>query len=218
MDNLALRVLNDSDARAYFAAAGLPIDSKLDQITNMAGFEYQPYVLTDPEMQPVRDWIETRGMQTYLGYLAARPWKTLWTPVEQARNLLNGSNLEYRAPHASVMPVSSLVARITALYYPHAPWVLWAGAFICLAGFILFGVRSSPPQREWWILFSLILSLYPLMLLVWHVNPLEVERHAANLGIQLRLAGGAAALLLLDRALSSEAFKRWLANTPEGSG
>jgi hypothetical protein len=214
LDNLAVRILKDADARAYFVAAGLPLDSNLEKITSMVGYEYQPYVFTDPGMEPVRDWIETKGMQTYLSYLAARPWKTLWTPVQRAGNLLNGSNLEYRAPHASIMPPSDLVQKITGLYYPHSPWILWAGALLCLAGFVLFGLKGSPPQREWWILASLVLSLYPLMLLVWHVNPLEMERHAAGLGIQLRLAGAVSALLLLDRALSSDAVSRWLKRSP----
>ena len=49
-----------------------------------------------------------------------------------------------------------------------------------------------------------------MMFIIWHGEPLEIERHAVQIGIQLRLAGWLALPLLIDAAIQWGTFRRWL--------
>ena len=59
-------------------------------------------------------------------------------------------------------------------------------------------------QPLWIVLAVLIVSVYPMMFLIWHAEPLEIERHAAQIGVQFRLAGWISLVLLLTEIL------RWI--------
>ena len=61
----------------------------------------------------------------------------------------------------------------------------------CLGAFLLLGLigaiaywRGQDAHPIWVLVSILIVSLYPLMFLVWHGNPLEIERHAAQIGVR----------------------------------
>jgi hypothetical protein len=145
----------------------------------------------------VRAWIQASGRATFLNYMLTHPSQTFLEPFRQASQLVNGSNLEYRYPRYVMQPVPEPVTLINDQFYPHQPWILWlTGALILIA--LLLDWRS--PERHtpaWWVLAAIALSLYPLMLVVWNGNPLEIERHAAQIGIQYRLGGLIALLLIL---------------------
>lgn len=215
VDTLTERLLLDTDSASYFTQAGLPVQATRTKLIGLLGPDYILQPGSGSADQAIIDWIDAKGMRAYTSYLLANPGKTLLEPIRQARALLNGSNLEYRALKFGEVPPDDLVARLTALYYTHNPVLLWTGAFLVMVGFYRYGLKERPRRREWWILAAFILSLYPLMLLVWHANPKEIERHAAQLGIQLRLAAGLAAVMWLDRLLSAPALAARL-KTPGG--
>ena len=62
----------------------------------------------------------------------------------------------------------------------------------------------------WLVLSALLLNLYPLMFMVWHGDPMEIPRHAVQIGIQFRLAGWIAVLLFLDHLFTGFRMRAWL--------
>ncbi len=198
-DNLALRVLPDPQARQYFAEAGLPVTPELMAITGMIGYEYHEYLDNDPNMAPVRAWIAAKGPATLIRYLITHPARTFFDPLWQAGPLLDGSNLEYRYPNHPKEPVPAAIAGWTDRFYPHGPLNLVLLGTLVAACLVLEWRDPAYHAGTLWIWAAIAVSLYPLMVLIWNGNPLEIERHAAQLGVQLRLAGLAAGALLLDR-------------------
>lgn len=81
--------------------------------------------------------------------------------------------------------------------YPR--WVGVLGAFLLLGlvGAIVYW-RSQDTNPIWLLVSIFMVSLYPLMFLVWHGNPLEIERHAAQIGVQVRLMGWLALVAAAD--------------------
>lgn len=197
-DHLARRILPDPEARAYFEAAGLPVDDNLMAITDMFGYEYHDLLDHDPSMAAARAWIHQSGRKTFFRYLLTHPAASLWRPIQETGALVNGSNLEYRYPKHPLQPAPNFIEQLTAQLYPHAPLILWLmPAFILLAAFLH---RSTGDQAHsvWWLALAILLTLYPMMFITWNGNPLEIERHAAQIGIQYRLSGWMSLLMLLD--------------------
>ncbi len=185
-DHLAARFLNDPEAVEFFAREGLPVSDRLMETRHMVGYVYQPIYMEDPAFQPVRDWVAARGKGAYLKYLLSNPWATAIEPLRNASKLVWGSNLEYRSPVGGVIPAPARLSSITALVYQRNPFVLSALFLAALAGIYIYRRDSNP---LWALLVLLLVSLYPMMFIVWHGEPLEVERHAVQLGIQFRLVG-----------------------------
>ncbi|MCE1255800.1 MAG: hypothetical protein LWX83_19895, partial [Anaerolineae bacterium] len=198
-DHLAMRILRDPEALTYFEDRGLPVTETLIKTTRMAGFEYQKLLIEAPEMQPVRDWVECCGKNTYAAYLMFNPAKTLWEPVQNYPRLLNGDNLEYRNPRYEVKPLPDHLAGFNMLFFNHQGWVLVVLIILELGGLLFYFFHQRQPL--WLVLSILIISIYPMMFLVWHAEPLEIERHAAQIGVQFRLAGWLSLFLWLSDGL-----------------
>jgi hypothetical protein len=209
-DHLAVRILPNPTATAYFANAGLPVTPQLRQITGMIGYEYHDLLINSPSMQPVRDWVNLKGKNVYIAYLLSRPLQTLLEPLQQFDRLANGSNLVYLYPRFLPLSIPERVTWITNLFYSHSA--------VSLAGLFLLGAAAcmlfwtGPLKRSGLALtiFALLISIYPMMFIIWHGEPLEIERHAVQIGIQWRLAGWLALPLLVDSALQWVTFRRWL--------
>lgn len=193
-DNLKVRIMPDPQARTFFINAGLPLTPRFLEIQALTQRQYQVAMFTEPVLQPVREWIEENGRATYLAYLLSRPLPTLFEPLRQAVHLLNGNNTEYRRP---IGPLSLRLALVDAIMYPR--WVGVLGAFLLLGlvGAIVYW-RSQDTNPIWLLVSIFMVSLYPLMFLVWHGNPLEIERHAAQIGVQVRLMGWLALVAAAD--------------------
>lgn len=186
-DHLAMRFLTDSEATRFFVNEGLPMSDLLMQTPSMSGVEYQRTFIESPEMQPVRDWVDRSSKGAYIRYLLSDPLRSLREPLDNAGKLLNGSSLEYRSPAYGVQPAPEKLVQIDALFFNHQPWLLALFGIAALAGIGAYLYRRENPA--WVVIAGLVLSLYPLMFLVWHAEPLEIERHAANIILQFRLAG-----------------------------
>jgi hypothetical protein len=202
-DHLALRILHDPDAQEFFAEAGLPVDQNLLQITEMAGFEYQEYLANDPEMGAVREWIDQSAVTTYLKYLLSQPFVSLLEPFRQLPSLLGGDNLEYHSPLNGVPTIPQRLIELTHRIYPRVSIIMWTFVGVSVLGVIWY-LFSGMQQSAWLVVGVLLVSLYPLLFIVWHGNPMEIERHAAQIGVQYRLMGWVAIALLLDHLALGE--------------
>jgi hypothetical protein len=83
---------------------------------------------------------------------------------------------------------------------------LLIGMVPCVVG-SAFWSRRGFGGSAWLILTILLVSVPLLAVLIWNANPLEIERHASQIGVQLRLSAWLAGIFLVDwllhRKLSS---------------
>lgn len=197
-DHLAVRFLKDPGATEFFVRNGMPMSDLLMKTTQMSGVEYQKTFIEAPEMQPVRDWVNQDSKMVYIRYLLSNPVKTFWEPWENAGKLINGSNLEYRSPAYGVAPAPEKLVQLNNLFFNHQTLVVLILVLAALWSVVDYLYWRKNPV--WVITAGLILSLYPFMFLIWHAEPLEIERHAAQLGIQLRFGGWLALAFWGERA------------------
>ena len=198
-DHLAYRILPDQEALDYFVAAGLPINENLLGIKHMIGHEFHNYLLTDPEMAAVREWISQSGMSTYIGYLLSHPIDSLIEPFRQLPSIFGGDNLEYHQPRYAVPTIPLWLITLTNRIYIRNLWVICILVGVAILGLLRYFFDENHQQSSWLVVAVLLISLYPMMFIVWHGNPIEIERHAAPVGIQLRLMAWMTVALLLDQ-------------------
>jgi hypothetical protein len=187
-DNLALRLLKDEQAIKYLDKMGLPIDDALMSVTTMTPPEYQKYFLNSDKMDEVRTWVNSTGKTIYLRYLISRPGFSLLKPIYESKKLINGSSVEYRRERQPSRPVAAVITRISNIFYPRSPLILGFMLVISIIG-ALHWLCGHEKTSVWVIIMALVVSIYPLMFIVWHGNPMEVERHAVQIAVQFRLAG-----------------------------
>lgn len=203
-DHLAYRILANDSARTFFAAHGLPISDSLSGIVKMEGFQYQEMIKNDPKMQQVKQWVDQSGKTTYFLYLLNDFGNSLIEPIRQIPDLLDGSTLGYHFPTYASRPFSKQIIEITDAFYFRWPVLEWLAGLTLLGGSIwwLFKGRANSP---WFVIMILTFSIYPLMFIVWHGEPMEIARHALQIGIQFRLAAWMACVFLID-AISLNIF------------
>ena len=205
-DHLAHRILPDQDALDFFVEAGLPLSEGLLGISDMPGHAFHDYLLNDPEMAAVRDWINADGVTTYIRYLLSRPIESLVEPFRHLPTILSGNNIEYHQPRYAVPTVPLALTQLTQRIYPRDLFLVFIFVAMALLGVIQYVLDKGSLQPGWIVVAGLLVSLYPMMFIIWHGNPIEVERHAASIGIQLRLMGWMMVVLFLDRLANGEFF------------
>ena len=197
-DNLARRIVSDPQGLAYFKAAGMPVNEKLLNTPNQATYEYTEVFMEDPDMQPLRDWVNVKGQSTYYRYIITHPAVSILAPIQNFSKILNGDNLEYRYPEYPYQPIPPFLSQLDNRIYPRQ----WLGLVFILGLVILGGwlylTKRDSAHPAWIIVLLLVLTIVPLLFIYWNGNPLEIERHVIQLGVQYRLAGWMALILLVD--------------------
>lgn len=200
-DQLDILLPTRPDYAEYILQADLPLADEVAQAERQFTPQYEPYFFDDPQKERlIAAWADENGRNTYVGYLLADPLSALTAPFQQIRPLVNGNNLEYGALRFTNQPIPRGVANLSAILYPRANWLLWLNLALLGGGTLWFLCSRRERSPGWLVVFAVLLSMYPLMFIVWHGNPLEIERHAAQIGVQFRLAGWLALILLAGEA------------------
>jgi hypothetical protein len=185
------RVLNDQAMERYFAARGF------DSTSNW----------------PAGSWVRDRARGVYAGYLVLHPGyalitplsgkqNTLWTTADNAASLIDPNVQTYNdnASHR-FLPLPRAAEKV---FFPRGIGLLCGLIVIVLAG-AGFVARRFGWERIWLVPLALLLTTYPHFLVVWHQSGIEVDRHALEASLLLRLAILLLAVFAVDRALSSRA-------------
>lgn len=158
---------------------------------------------------PVGTFVRNRSQGVYADYLFAHPGYTLFGPFhghqqalystsENAASLID-PNLSIYNDNAShrFLPLPSVLERI---FFPRGIAVVLAvlalvlvgsGAIAWLAGWSLL----------WLVPIGILVTTYPHFVVTWHESGVEVDRHAFEAALLLRLATFLLALLALDRVI-----------------
>jgi hypothetical protein len=183
------RVINTPSMERYFVAHGFPAH------TNW----------------PLGSWIRNHSRSTYLSYLLKHPGyalitplhgrqQTLWTTSSNAASLVDPNVAADNASHRFL----PLPGRAEKILFPRGVALVCALLMIVLAGAGLVARRFGW-ERLWLAPLALLLTTYPHFLVVWHQSGIEVDRHALEAALLLRIGLLLLALFAIDRALSSRA-------------
>lgn len=188
MNVIGKRILIDEQRIAFFQQHGMPVDDRLMRYRDQYAHNHGNGLDHDSKMLPFRTWMEHHGKQTYTAWLLSRPLHVIAEPWGKRDTMLRPPNGYYAEQSQIVFPQQ--LYDISAVLYPRprpVDTLLWQiGALMALV-LMLLGARQG---RLGWLVPAFVLALvYPMMMLVWHADALEVGRHSHLIGVQLRLAG-----------------------------
>jgi hypothetical protein len=174
------RVVTDADARAYFAARGMPTPV----VWNGKAFGL---------------WFETRGRATYQGWVLSRPeayveaWHWL-RPPDQADTIWQ-RYIEPKGPAPVQTPLSATAERLFELSAPPPVlWLLVCGAACAMAW------RASPRGRVLGLsLAALALGAYVQVFVAYHASAAEEIRHTLGGSLLFRMSFAIGLFVLLYR-------------------
>ena len=169
LDITGRRILASEEPRRYYAEHGMPVTPALLRQTGRywRAFEF------NPQLGRFRAWALENGQATYRSFLLTHPGYVLSRPWGEREQLFEPSLEVYRPPGARrVLPDPSFGALGVA-----------AAAALVLA------VLAARRRRRFWVVpLAALAATLPHALLVWHSEPLELERHAVPLVVLTALA------------------------------
>ncbi len=178
----------------FFSDRGLPRDA-ITREMYLGRAVFLSELAHGQEGNRVLEWIEQSGKSTYFQFLASRPVQSLGKPILRAGSMVNVDSSEYRLRVRADPAWAVLISRL-----------MFPTRIEFLVGFALAAcavpLKSKNRNRFaplWSIAFALIVLSYPLAIVIWHADTIELERHSYQLALQLRLA----AWLLLIGAMPS---------------
>jgi hypothetical protein len=165
----------------------------------------------DPNVNWAVDaWVRNRSQGVYADYLLSHPGYTLFGPFHGHQQALYSTsdnaaslidpNLSIYNDNAShrFLPLPSQLDRV---FFPRGiPLMLALLAIVLVAaGFVAWFLGWS---LVWLVPLGILLTTYPHFLVAWHESGVEVDRHAFEAALLVRLATALLALFALDRAVT----------------
>jgi len=189
MENIvSYRVLPDPSMRAFFVARGFDPNSNW----------------------PIGRWMSNRSETVYGAYLLEHPGHTLFQPFYGHQRALysSGSNAASLIdPNLSIYDDNAshrflaLPAGLDRILFPRGIAVVLALlAVLLMAGALIW--RFLGLTSAWLVPVGILATTYPHFIVTWQQSGVEVDRHALEAAMLLRLAGFILALLFADRVVT----------------
>lgn len=180
LDVTGRRVLVSDEPFRYYVDHGMPVSRAL---RSHAGAYWRAFVF-DPRLGAFRAWASRDGQATYRSFLVTHPGYLLSRPWGERRFLFSPTlRRVYRPPGAGTVGFR-----------------LGFRALV-LAGVVALALAAAgaPRARRVWVVpVAVLVSTLPHALLVWHSEPLELERHAVPLVVLTELGIVVLAVLALE--------------------
>jgi hypothetical protein len=172
---LTLRLLEERpDAQAHFDRHGMPLPG------NLAYFE----------------WLGEDGDRVYLQYLLSHPGYTLSAPFRDTTTWLAPENFRIGIAR-SVLP-----SPVEQLLYPRGAFQLWFWFVLVGLAAVLVALRLGAP-RTWVVPVAAGALAIPHGMIVWLGDAADVDRHAVQVAVEVRLALLLLAVLVADRLVAA---------------
>jgi hypothetical protein len=203
---LYLRLLREDRSTAILLESGMPQNNKADEFFEGRRRDFERMLAEDASGQPILDWMLQDGRRIYYQYLLMNPHYTFGKPIEDLDKLISPDSTEYRA---RLYEEPGWIEAVRRFLYPQSLTLVafWLVGLAIGTGWL--GFHKAIDNRFIVPCFLLVTSI-PMMLIVWHGDAIEVERHAQQLHLQIRLGLWMASFLLIDGFLS----KRSMTNIP----
>lgn len=189
------RILENERAVGYFLEEGLPL--KDEEIEDLRGLDREDFMdyLEAPGAERTFLWLRSEGRSVYLSYLLTVPLETATAPFTEFRHMISPDSTEYRNPVVSTPAWLIFISRVA-----HPDSLILTVLLLLIPVLLLAGWSvSNKAIIDWWLAPAvLVLAIYPLMFVVYHGDAIELERHAAQIALQSRLAAWMFILAVLE--------------------
>jgi len=194
---LYMRLLPDPEAETFLLNKGLPTQHFGEEFLAQERRDFERMLMADPRGTPMVDWLRESARPAYYAYLVTHPGFSLVQPLGSLRQLVSPDSSEFRRV---LYPSPAWMDSVRAAAFPKSLPVLGIWSLTVAAGMAGLARRHGW-DRRWTTPAFLVVTCFPLMLLVWHGDAIEVERHALQVSYQLRLGLGLLSFLLADGLL-----------------
>jgi hypothetical protein len=198
------RILPSDQALEHFLDAGLPLDA--GDVAQFRRYEREQFMenFNSPKYEAAQDWIMDNGRSVYAAYLLKDPIRSFLAPLKEIQHLVNPDSSEYRIREAET---PEWILALSRLFYPRLSLFMTLLAIVGVVLLIWISMRGGT-QAWWGVPLLLLISAYPLMFIVFHGDAIEVERHALQISMQLRLAGWMLLVALVDTIASKIRYSK----------
>jgi hypothetical protein len=199
---VSMRILTNSEMLKYFEDHGMPVTKSLIARSNKWAHEDDFAYYKDPNLEQFRNWLYSKGKLTYLYFLLSHPVYLISEPLHDLQRMMfsTQSRLMYYAPKGFESPLPG-----KPFNYLSA-WSLFH-VYVFLTG-VLFGLNLvyviSKKNTVIWVPLIMILLVFPLVILTWHADAMEIERHALPVAVQARLGFIFLLLFTIDAILHNK--------------
>jgi hypothetical protein len=166
----------------------------------------------DPNVNwPIGSWIRNRSQGVYASYLLKHPGYTLAAPFHGHQHTLFSTsdnaaslidpNLSIYNDNAShrFLPLPRMLEHI---FFPRGIALICVLlALVLVAAAAVAGIAGA--SYTWLVPLGILATTYPQFLVAWHESGLEVDRHALEASLLLRLSTLLLGCLVVDRLLAA---------------
>ena len=203
------RILPVDDFVLFFEERGLPADS-ITQEMYLGRSVFLSQLNETQEGRRLKDWIEPNGRRAYIQFLSSRLIQTLGKPLLRARTMISPDSSEYRLPQR---PDPVWAKAINGVFFPRNMEILVL--FIIISTVVIaLGRQRHRAEPLLFTALGLLILAYPLALLVWHGDSIELERHSYQVALQVRLAAWLLFISMLPRVVMLVTARRKDASIP----
>lgn len=197
-NNIGQRILTDEARTAWFTARGMPVNAALLERTGKWASADEYAFFKDPALAEFREWSRRHGKSTYIRWLVANPSYTLQASTRALVDIFDTDYAAYAPEGFFPEPTGEITLGKSAT-------VLYAFFAGLLAAFCIlpFG-RGADSQRAGVVAVPVILlaGLIPCLVVAWHGDAMEINRHAAQTVLQTKIAFVLLVACAADRWLS----------------
>jgi hypothetical protein len=195
------RVLTDPERKARFMRDGMPDNAKVECFRGRWGID------CNSDFTGFEPWLTTHGKQTYTHELLTHPLHTLFDPFSQGEALLCGNRIDIPASPTlewySRVKKSDLHKMLSLVFVADGGWLV-GELLVCaiLLGLVIYRRRlrvdaTTAP------LIVLAATVWPMLVVIWHGDSMEIQRHALVPIVCLRVALWGTFFLCIDRLVGA---------------
>jgi hypothetical protein len=176
------RILPDEKKLDYFAAKGMPVNERLMDYAGKVPGPRRRVFYVDEDVAGFRDWSSKHGRGAYTSFLLTHPGYLIGAPLSYLGTILEADLREYRPKEfRSLIPESlggiGWDGRLTPV------WMLIAAGLLAVAA----AQWKDRSRRHTLVPALMMLLSVPHLIVIWHGDAMEVERHALSATYEARL-------------------------------
>ncbi len=182
---LYFRILPLDDERLFFESRGMPLNDEIMEFHSLGRSPFLRALRGNSEVRRLAAWAKSKGRATYVRYLLSKPLLSVRRPLADYYRILGPNLSVYRKPLGGD---PAWLKWISSSFYPRSPIFVGVPDLVLALALILLGYKRRF-DPAWIVPFLLLATSYPLTFVIWHGDAIELERHAFQVSLQLRLAG-----------------------------
>jgi hypothetical protein len=198
MHIVVYRVIPESEKLDFFIAHGMPYDDANEALPALTHRQLSDAIYHNMAIQNLVNWVLKNGTNVTMLYLVSHPIYTLTAPFNDLQAIINGQLTAYRE---NVKNPSTFIRFFSKIAYPRFAWLpeLFL-VLLIIAGWQF--IRTKERRTIWIIVMFLFISAFPLAIITWQGDTIEIERHAFQVAFQLRLVAWMLILLFIDHGVN----------------